>query len=68
MPVKRRQPKVRKAYPEPIQRLLDGKPITPSPEAREQLIGFAYLYDHREIDDETLRYAALEIILGWPAY
>jgi hypothetical protein len=57
MPTKRRQPKQRPRYPSAIEELIAGRPIIPSEEARDALVGLVYFGEHRELSDELRHYA-----------
>jgi len=68
MPRKRRATKRKTAYPEVVQKVVDGESIEPSPEAREELIAFAF-FGWSEYPDlpRTVFDRALAIVRGWDA-
>jgi hypothetical protein len=66
MPPKRRTAKRKAAYPEVLQKLIDGAPIKPSAEASEELIDLGYFgwATYPELPREVFA-KALKIAWGW---
>jgi hypothetical protein len=65
MPVKRRTPKGRVQYPEPIQRLVDGDPLEFSEENRNAVLGVCYFNDYPGLSQEV-RQRAGDLLTEWP--
>jgi hypothetical protein len=64
MPVKRRTPKHRRDYPEPIAGLFAGRPIEATEENRQGLIAVVYFDDYPELPAAAQK-RARELLTEW---
>jgi hypothetical protein len=66
MPAKRRTPKHRIIYPDPIERLISGEPIEETEDNRQRLIEVGFFGDWPELPRE-IRQRALDVLDAWRA-
>lgn len=60
-----RRPRASAGYPDPIERLLAGRPVPASEEARHILIPLVYFGDYAELP-QSVRDEAQALIASWP--